>query len=173
MARKSGFVRRNGVMRRETVWAATQPANAVVAGNTAVLITTLNAAALALRPFTVIRTRGRIGVFSDQVIASESYGVAYGHAVVSSEASAIGVTAVPNPIADMASDLWYVHELISGRFTFISGVGVEANDGQWKDFDSKAMRRVNGDQDLISIVEANANIGQTFHAGYRFLLKLH
>jgi len=174
MARsRHGFVTRRGVTRRETIWISNQPATTPVAGNTAILLSVLNAAALALRPFTIVRTRGRIGCFSDQVSADENYGVAYGLAVVSEQASAIGVTAIPTPITDMGSDLFFAYDGLAGRFSFVSAVGFHPNAGQWKDIDSKAMRRVNADQDLVSVVEANSGIGQNFFDAWRMLIKLH
>ena len=172
MARKSGFVRRNGVMRRETLWAGQSPADTVVGTSSAVLISVFNAALLALRPFTIVRTRGRIGVFLDQFAEPESYGVGYGIAVVSEQATAIGVTAVPTPITDLTSDLFYVYENLAGRLE-ANSASETTEAGVWKDFDSKAMRKVNGDQDIAVVVEANGAIGQIFFDTFRFLIKLH
>ena len=42
-----------------------------IAAGSATLLATLNAAALALRPFTVMRTRLRLWIGSDQTVASE------------------------------------------------------------------------------------------------------
>ena len=61
VSRKSGFIRRGGSMRRETAWLTDPTAEVTMSGApTALLISSLNAAALALRPFTIIRTRGVI-----------------------------------------------------------------------------------------------------------------
>ncbi len=58
MARKSGFVRRGGRMVRETIWfGQTETQTVLAAANTAAILTSLNAAALALRPFTIIRSQ--------------------------------------------------------------------------------------------------------------------
>ena len=70
--RKSGFITRGGVSRRETVWFGDVYTNtAVAAANTAVLLSSLNAAALALRPFTIVRTRGQLSIRTDQTAATE------------------------------------------------------------------------------------------------------
>jgi len=61
------------------------------------------------QPNTIIRVRGSISVLSDQEAQSERPFGAYGFAVVSDQALAIGVTAVTTPMADAISDLWFVH----------------------------------------------------------------
>jgi hypothetical protein len=122
-----------------------------------------------------VRTRGWIHCISDQIGAAETFGVAYGHCIVSDQAAAIGVTAVPTPDSDRSSDLWMVYEEIMGRFIFISGVGVEtAGHNQMRYYDSKAMRKVEEGQDIAIVAEAQAIVssGQIKKAG-RLLVKLH
>ncbi len=172
MARKSGFVRRGGVMRRETLWFFGGFSTATLASTNAVSLTNqLNAAALALRPFTVIRTRGYFYVSSDQVAASEIYTVSMGHAVVTDQAAAIGVTAVPTPDTDRGSDAFFVFEDLFGRFEFISGVGTQER-GLGRTYDSKAMRKVEDGSTMIVTVETPSTSGIVSHA-YRQLVKLH
>ena len=177
IGRKSGFIIRGGARRRETLWiGGVGFTQALVATTTVALVQTLNAAALALRPFTIVRTRGVISVRSDQQAASETFGASYGEAVVSDEAAAVGVTAVPTPTTDSASDLWHVYEYIVGRFQFGStasfvDVGVE------RIIDSKAMRKVEDGQQLVTVVEGpGAGLTSSGSAilGYsRLLVKLH
>ncbi len=101
--------------RRESVWIGiSENLDTLSAANVAILSATLNATALALRPFTVVRTRIWMHALSDQTGAPEDYQVALGAAVVSEQASAIGVTAVPTPFTDVASDLWFYYEVIAG-----------------------------------------------------------
>ena len=57
---------------RKTFWFSGLHSSVALAAGGATLISSLNAAALALRPFTIIRTRGFVGVTMDQVIASEN-----------------------------------------------------------------------------------------------------
>ena len=139
------------------------------------IIASLNAAALALRPFTVIRTRGVLGLTSDQTGASEPYSASYGHAIVSDQAVAIGVTAVPIPSTDDGSDLWYVYEALFGLFTFVTGAGILLNHGAVdRTFDSKAMRKVEDGQDLLVVAETSAiSVGAILTSYERILLKLH
>jgi len=172
MARKSGFVRRHGVMRRESLWLVNPFTTVTLASTNAVaMIASLNAAALALRPFTIVRTRGMAYVSSDQVAASEIYSVSMGYAVVSDQAVAIGVTAVPTPDTDRGSDLFFVFEDFFGRFEFITGTGTQER-GFSRGYDSKAMRKVEQGQDLAQTIECPSTSG-IYSEAARILIKLH
>ena len=170
---RSGFIRRAGVRRRETIWASIARLNAVLASSAdASLMASLNAAALALRPFTIVRTRGTWLVRSDQSAASELYIGNLGMAVVSDQAIAIGVTAVPTPATDLASDLWFLSEQWLGRFDLV-GTSI-MSEVTSKVVDSKAMRKVEEGQDIAFVAEAGiggGGINMDFTG--RFLMKLH
>ncbi len=172
---KSGFITRNGVRRRETAWiGGTDTSDAIVGGSTAILLTSLNAAALALRPFTVVRSRGYIHLISDQTAASESQSIAYGHCVVSDQANAIGATAIPTPVTDSGSDLFFVYERLRTFFTFGSAIGFQSPAGLFKEYDSKAMRKIAVGEDLVVVVESSASTsGLSFQSFSRHLVKLH
>ncbi len=154
------------------VWvgADVAPAN-VAAGTTGVLLGTLNAAALALRPFTVVRTRQRLQLESDQVVASEQYRGAYGFIVVSENAAAQGIAAVPKPNTDTDAD-WFVYEPFAGSFLFISGAGFTEPTGTQHVIDSKAMRKVGVNEDIAIVIETTGT-GMTVQGNGRFLIKLH
>ena len=170
MARKSGFVRRNGVMRRETLWIGSTTISTTMAAASAVLTTILNAAALALRPFTIVRTRGVVIVRSDQISALQRYDGAFGMAVVSEQASTAGVASIPTPTTDSDSDLWYVYERV------LSTVVNSANGnelGRERIIDSKAMRKVEDGSDVVSVVENPLAAGCVVDHFFRTLVKLH
>ncbi len=177
VGRKSGFIVRGGARKRETLWiggvAFTQT---LAAGTSVALVTSLNAAALALRPFTIVRTRGTILVRSDQHAADEGYGASYGEVVVSDQAVAVGITAVPTPTTDSSSDLWFVYEFILGELAFGTNVGF-TDVGIERIIDSKAMRKVEEGQDLVSVVEGpgagGGDGGSIIHGFSRTLVKLH
>ena len=176
MARHRGrtFLR-GGRQVRETTWISVDTSrNTFAAANVATLTHSLSGAALALRPFTVIRVRGTMIAFSDQVGVSEDYGISMGYAVVSDQASAIGVTAVPTPITDRGSDLFFVYETIFGTIANASSVGFDEV-GRVLQYDSKAMRKVNDDQDIIISAESDVfnDGGMLMINGARMLLKLH
>ncbi len=172
-ARRSGLVLRGGRNVRDTVWGATPTAIVtIVSASASTLAFSLNAATLALRPFTVVRHRLQWFVRSDVVAGGELYGGAIGGCVVSDQASAIGVTAVPTPIVDQASDLWYFYDQVYGRF---GGTQVEEV-GRMRDIDSKAKRKVEGGEDLIIVLEtpgAAMSASMVSVIGGRFLIKLH
>ncbi len=173
-SRKSGFVLRGGGPRRETVWIGiTEAQNTIVAASTALISSSLNAAALALRPFTVVRTRGILSIDSDQIAASERTGYAFALAVVSDQAAAIGVSAVPTPITDRGSDLFFVYEEMFGHFERGDNTGFQVNEQVYR-FDSKAMRKVNEDQDVVITKETSSvSMGVVATSAGRLLIKLH
>ena len=171
MARKRFF--RGGRQVRETMWITLDATSTNFASaSSAALILSLNAGGLALRPFTIVRTRGNWIVRSDQNAVTEFYQVGLGVAVVSEQASAIGVTAVPTPFTDLGSDLFMVHQIQAGAIQVASAVGFQ--NIQSVDYDSKAMRKVNDDQDVVVLLETSSvSLGATVLHGGRMLIKLH
>ena len=144
---------------------------AITAGNN-VLLSSLNAAALALRPFTIVRTRGIVRWSSDQIAANEDPFGAVAAIVVSDSASAAGVGSIPTPITQSNAD-FFVYQPISTNFTFVSAVGVDADGGSVSTFDSKAMRKVGIDDDIAWVAEnANAADGASIVVIGRMLVKL-
>ena len=122
-ARRSGLVLRGGRNIRETRWGSTPTATfAIGTAQGSLILFSLDAAFLALRPFTIVRERINWYCRSDVVTGGELWGAAIGGCVVSDQAVAIGVTAVPTPIIDQSSDLWYFYDENYGRF---GGTAVE------------------------------------------------
>ncbi len=139
-----------------------------------VMIRSANAALLALRPFTVVRSHVFLSLQSDQVIATEDQQVAFGGCVVSDQAVAIGVTAVPTPLTDLGSDLWYMWKMLQNSFALLSAIGVATNFNKTWEIDSKAMRKVEDGQDIIDVFEvASTSDGLSLTSVGRMLLKLH
>ncbi len=169
MARR--FVRSNrGGLRRSTEWAATTPETAwqALAAATAILDSTFTPT----EPQTVIRVRGMLGIESDnQAVSEEPFG-AFGVCVVSDQANAIGITAIPTPYTDPESDLWLLHQFWNAPVSFASAVGIWT---MGKDYvlDSKAMRRMSSDQTLAFVIENGAaGHGAIYRLDVRVLLKL-
>ncbi len=92
--------------------------------------------------------------------------------MVSDQASAIGVTAIPTPITDLGSDAWFLHQVLSGRFEFNDATGF-GDVGRVGEIDSKAMRKVDIGFDIVSVVEASLGTGSRINIGGRRLVKLH
>ena len=160
--------------RRETLWIAGPDETAVTAigASGTDLQSSLNTVSLALRPFTVTRTRGLIWLASDQEAASEVVHGAYGLAVVSAQAVAIGVTAIPTPIIDQSSDLWFLYQQVVSAVSANAPTGGEV--GRVFEFDSKAMRKVEDGQDVVAVFENGSSaFGLTYFAAFRMLVKLH
>jgi len=114
-------------------------------------------------------------VSTDQEVADESYGAAWGAAVVSDQAVAIGVTAVPTPVTDASSDLWFAYQAMVGRYQFRDATGA-GRDGFVYELDSKAMRKVNQGEDIITVAESSVGDfgGGSFVSVFgRMLVKTH
>ncbi len=161
---------------RLTQWLEFPPIRSSFSITGAALFFTLTDVEKALRPFTIVRTRILVGIVSDQSIASEVQIGAVGMAVVSDQAEAIGITAVPTPITDMASDLWFVHQLLFNEFTFLDATGFQDQSMRQYAIDSKAMRKVQDGEDVILSAESSSSAGTggfTLAIGGRILVKLH
>ena len=177
MARRFTSRPRGRTEARKSLWIGITPTitTSVTGG---VITNALNAAALALRPFTIVRTHLQFYAHSDQAATSETYGGAVGMAVVSDQALAVGVTAIPTPITDLGSDLFFVHQMYWGEAHLFSAIGVEDLTGQGNGWtvDSKAMRKVTDDQDLAIVLESTSGIigeGSIVAMMGRMLIKLH
>jgi len=160
--------------RRLNTWreiAATSTAETVPGGT---ILNSLDATELAKRPFTIIRTHLLIHISTDQFVASELQIGAVGICVVSQQAEAIGVTAVPTPVTDAGSDLWFLHQWIMNRNVFGTGVGFDGNVGQIYEVDSKAMRKVDEDEEVVVVSELSAvGSGYLVTVAGRLMLKEH
>ncbi len=160
-------------MRRQTLWFdfAFQE-NSLAASATAVLTQSLNAAALALRPFTVTRTLMTWHCTSDQSGATETYIGNIAFAVVTDQAVAIGVTAVPTPATDLGSDVFFLHGSWIGFFQLV-GTSI-MSEVTSKLIESRAQRKVVDGQDIVLVKEAGlGGQGVTVRSVGRMLVKLH
>ncbi len=160
--------------KRETLWIGFTPAQVTLAAAGGTLMFSMNAAALALRPFTIVRTRLDAWLQSDQTAAAETFNAALGIAVVSDESVAIGVTAIPTPVTDVASDLWMLYEAMTGS-SGIGGAG-QGLSGVHYGIDSKAMRKVQDGQDVVVVAESGVGTvgqGSLLTVSGRMLGKLH
>ena len=171
MARKR-FSR--GGARRETLWASVAPVSTTIAAaNGTALILSGNDALLALRPFTIVRTRLEMHVHSDQAATSEFQHVALGVQVVGEEAVDAGASSLATPFAEQGSDLWMVYEELMNFQFFGSTVGFN-NNGVSRTIDSKAMRKVQDGYDVAYMLEASSlSAGLICTVSGRFLIKLH
>ena len=116
---------------------------------------------------TVLRTRARIFVISDQVATDEDQTGVFGMIVITDRAAAAGAASIPGPSTDGGDDGWFVHQLIVQ--SFIPG----GESGHAYDIDSKAMRKVE-DGGVIAIMVENSHVtlGLGIITAVRLLAKL-
>ncbi len=141
MARRRASTRFHRPSPRSNVWIGIDVGSSAVAGGTSVLLATLNAAGLLLRLFTIVRTRLRFLVKSDQVATTEEFRGVLGQIVISDQASAAGAASIPAPITESDGD-WFTYEPFINRFEDATSVGFIQPSGTFISSDSKAMRKV-------------------------------
>ena len=162
---------RRGASKRATEWIEIEPTQvSPVAGG--IITHSMTAAELAKRPFTVVRTHLELMVYSDQAAAIEYQGVGVGACVVSEPALAIGITALPTPVTDMDSDLWFLHKLV---YSMESNLTDRTRAGTVVTIDSKAMRKVNDGSEIVFVAELTSDpaTGAVLAIGGRMLIKVH
>ena len=117
---------------------------------------------------TVLRTLGILYVQSDQGAGSELQMGAFGLLKVTDTALAVGITAIPDPVSEVADDNWFVYVPIQQHLVFASAVGQIM--GERYEFDSKA-KRVLEIGESIAVVAANAHATHGFNisVGFRML----
>ena len=170
--RRSRFVR---PAPKTVMWIGAGVGTTTIVASSVQLIGQLAAGALLLRPFTILRTRQQILYTSDQAAVTQKTQGDYGRIVVTDTASAIGATAIPDPSSidgDPEAD-WYVHQPCMVQFDFLSSVGFHPNAGVQYTIDSKAMRKVGPDDDVVSMFSETDGDGGFLTTRGRMLIQLH
>ena len=168
--RRSRFVR---PPKSTKVWMSVGLGPTMVAtGTSPVLMGVYNALALALRPFTILRTRALLAIASDQVVASESNSGAFSMQIITDSASAAGIASIPTPLTQPEAD-YFVYMPWQFDFAFFTGVGVEAQFAREQVIDSKSMRKVGLDDDIAVVVQGLGADGYTVVLEGRQLIQLH
>jgi len=171
MARRT--VRVAGARKRTMIW-LTAGINNIVLTSASTLLGVLNAGGLALRPFTIVRTHLVLRFTSDQAGAGERAQGVFTMQVVKETASAAGIASVPTGVLEPNAD-FFVFQPLFQNFGFISGSGAAQIQGQGNHWtlDSKAMRKVGIDDDVVQVFDFRSFIGSEIAAEGRFLVKLH
>ncbi len=158
---------------RSNVWFGMGLAGTVIASS-ATLLLTLNAAALALRPFTVIRTRLAIMFGSDQLVANEGSNGVLSFQVVTEAAAAAGVASIPTPLTETNAD-FFVYKPVAFDFLLNTAVGFNEHrgDAAYHTVDSKAMRKVGQNDDIAVVIQQRVATGAIVGIEGRMLVKLH
>ena len=171
--RNQGSFRRSGP-RRQVGWdiSLLSVAQIAVAAGAKVLMLNASPASLAtLVPGTIVRTRGMLTIGSDQRSALEDQIGSFGIGLVNSVAGALGVTGVPAPGDEAIWGGWFVHQYFANRFEFVTGAGFETNGQMQFPIDSKAMRKLEGEQALIGVLQNHGSFGFVATLQLRFLIK--
>ena len=105
---------------------------------------------------TILRSVGFFSIGSDQSSATETQVGAIGMGIVTDNALAVGITAIPDPVTERDADIWFFYRSFGQRFLFKDATGTQHNDLQTYEFDSKA-KRILRDDESIAIVIANAH----------------
>ena len=160
---------------RTKMWIGQGVGSTALPASSKILVATLSAAALLLRPFTILRTHIDILYLSDQTAVTELPFGAYGQLIVTDTAAAIGVTAIPDPSGtdgDPEAD-WFIHQQMAVQVNFQSAVGFDGNFGMHYTIDSKAMRKVGPDDNEVAMFSEVAAVGANIITGGRQLVQLH
>ena len=158
---------------RTTMWTGNRLAATTISAG-ATLLTIFNAAALALRPFTIIRVRIVISYTSDQAAVSESQQGVLSQQVVTESAADAGIASLPTPLTEPDAD-YHVYAPIFQDIVFLSSVGVLENvgGGSVTVVDSKSMRKVGIDDQCVTVLEQQSALGTVIAIEGRTLIKLH
>jgi len=161
---------------RTKMWVGHGVGNDTVVASTLTLLGSLSASVLLLRPFTILRTHLEVYYRSDQITATETIFGTLADLVVTETAAALGVTALPNPsplTGDPEQD-WYLYQNVESQFNFASGVGFQGDSmGVHYGIDSKAMRKVGPNDDVVLLFDQEAAVGAEVTTMGRQLIQLH
>ena len=167
---RGGFIRPPA---RTMVWVGNRLGLTTVAASTSILLSSLNAAALALRPFTVVRTRLLISFDSDQLTTDELTQAVYTQQVVTESAASAGIGSVPTGVTEPDAD-YFVYQGLFQTFTFVTGSGLSQDGSNLTyEVDSKAMRKVGSDDNIVTCIEIPSATGSRIAIEGRMLIKLH
>ena len=176
--RRSSFPLTRG-QRRRTGWEIGPEASAAVVVSAAGKSAWPGGTASALDGMTLVRIRGQFLIYvvtADVVNAGFPYAV--GMCMVTEDAFAVGVTAIPDPFTDNGWDgwIWYHSGFIfAGSATEDEFVGRAGSSLERVVVDSKAMRKWPEENVLVGIVGFGTEVGSAivrFHAETRVLVKL-
>ena len=124
---------------------------------------------------TIIRTRGMLQLILTAADAPLSgFRGAFGICIVSEDAFAVGVTAVPDPVDDAEWDGWFWHQFYSLMQPITFAAQSTASSVLTLEIDSKAMRKIRATDVVILVGEhiESGTASMTVVAGTRLLFKL-
>ena len=174
--RGSRFPRRSNGFRRRVTWGE-GPLGTLTGIATSTQLLFGTAQQFTLDDLTLTRMRGQVAAWLTVAggAANEGFDCYFGMCVVSENAAAIGVTAVPSPLADIAWDGWFVHRVFQVR-NMATALAEDSPMQQFRfEVDSKAMRKVHQTDVVVAAFETTeSGDGSTMSVSLisRMLLKL-
>ncbi len=158
---------------RSNVWLGAGLVVTGVAASATVLLSSLNAAALALLPFTIVRSRLSVFWGTDQAATSEFAQAVFSSQVVTAAAATAGIGSVPTPLTETDAD-FIIYRPMFSDLRLASAVGFDQTGGnQTFEVDSKAMRKLGIDDQLVFVIENRSPVGTQIAIEGRMLVKLH
>ena len=158
------------------MWVGNGLVSLTMPASTKTLQGTYGAVILALRPFTILRTRLLVIYVTDQVTASEAPFGTLGFIIVTDTATGVGVTAVPNPSGvdgDADAD-WFVYQTMGDQVFSDNGTNfLQMRAGRQYVIDSKAMRKVGPNDDMAMVTDQQNAVGASLTIMGRQLIQLH
>jgi len=161
--------------RRDTFWlSAFLDGFQITAANADILLSGFTSAQLAAvnaADATLVRTRGALIGLSDQATAAEGGVIGFGIMFQNERARVAGSASCPRPLSDPDGG-WFVHEILPWMSRSTTDVGQE-NAGFERIIDSKAMRKVKGNDSMIFRIEnGSSSFGMRLTFGLHFLFKV-
>jgi len=174
MARRHSRVSFTRPPPRTKIWVGAGVGQTTLGGSAKTLVVLLGSGGLALRPFTILRTRMLLTFESDQEAATERATLSYGEIVVTEAAAGVGITALPDPsgISGDADADWYVWQAAQVTFQHKSSVGTLLPMVEYV-IDSKAMRKVGPDDQVVGVASMETAAGGLMFLNGRQLIQLH
>ncbi len=158
--------------RRQVTWVAPADQGYIaLASTTKVLLASFSPEGAGMEKPTVVRTRGQLSIRPNVFSGDVDIVGAFGLGIVSAQALAIGITAIPGPFDDADWDGWFVWRSFSYRFELVDGTGDFYPASSDMEIDSKAMRKV-ADNEAVVIVMQSQIGAMSISAPLRLLFKL-
>ena len=176
MARqRSGFHRDQGSRRRLTSWGEGPGDQSLTSISTTSFVILGSGIILLIPGLTVVRIRGELTLrFTSAGAADNGISFTYGIGIVSADAFAVGVTAIPNPQDDMEWPGWMWHGFTTFRAASATLADVGSASVVRIPVDVKAMRKLGENEILFAALDADESGTATATASFdsRMLVKL-
>jgi len=141
--------------KRKPQWVAPADQEAVnVSAGASVIISSFDPSAAGLLGATLVRSRGIATVRPQSFAADSTVAGAFGICVVSDDAFIAGTAAIPRPFDDADWGGWLVWRSFDDVWEFGDATGIPNRQAIQMEIDSKAMRKVGGNETVVTMCES-------------------